>query len=445
MVYRSKIALAILLLTHVRVDAGPDASSLVLFLQSEVKTLNALLTNPGPDLEQKRSQLMDRTVDFGVLSSRTFKDYCEETLEDYENRKRQQLVELCQQQLVEVYRKRLVADLSIYFGHSTIPLLHIVDYQLSGDEGYAELTGEIADGKLDLRCYVQWMGNGWKIVDLAIGDKRISEKYRTLCQYILEKEYSLPVLAAYLEHRDYIVLEDFSTTLPGYLPGDWGWRQKDENKPKLYQVIAENGRHYLAAQDTGSTVILLKYSHWNPRQYPILTWCWRVNSLPPGGNERLNHVNDSAAGIYVIFSTNWLGVPKQIKYVWSSTLPEGTVDRRQKIFRPWFFVVESGEKNLGKWTFEQVDIYRDHRRVFDSTPKKRTIGLGILTDANNTKSYAEAYYADMRVWSKDALDKGLIEDYCSGLGNGSADETSSEHYRSLLPLRQEYDAEGSTR
>ena len=170
----------------------------------------------------------------------------------------------------------------------------------------------------------------------------------------------------------------------------------------------------MTARDSTYSVIVGKFVHWNPRHYPILSWCWRANALPPGGNEFLDDMNDSAAGIYVIFS-RFLGIPKQLKYVWSTTLPEGTVGRRDKIFRPWFFVVESGEANLGKWTFEHVDLVQHHRAKLGGRPADRTIGLGLLTDANSTGAYAEANYADLRVWTREAFDGGRVTNHCGGL------------------------------
>ena len=143
-----------------------------------------------------------------------------------------------------------------------------------------------------------------------------------------------------------------------------------------------------------------------------MTWCWRADVLP-GGNEFLNRANDSAAGLYVIFSQNWLHVPKQLKYVWSSTLPEGTIGRRDK-FLGLGFVMENGDANRGKWTFEQVDL-EDHKLKLGGPPANRTIGLGLLTDANSTRSYAEAYYANLRVWKRDALIKRQIFDDCATL------------------------------
>ncbi len=421
-------------------------ASVVGSLQPEVEALNKLLSNPGKDPQQALQQLLAQTVNLERLTEITFSDYCEDSLESYEeglvDSAHQHLVGLCQQQLAEVYRKRLIADLTTNLRRAALDSLYIDGYHISGDEGYVEIAEQSSEEATRLRCYVHQVGKKWMIEDLAVDGKLVSETYREICSDILDKNYSLPVLTARLLRQDYIVLEDFSTTPPRQLPRDWGWHPKDEKKPKLYHVEIENGRSYLAAQDTGHTVILLKYSHWNPRKYPIMTWCWRANALPPGGNERLNHANDSAAGLYVIFSANWLGVFKQIKYVWSSTLPEGTVDRRKKIFRPWFFVVESGEKNLGKWTFEQADIYKAHKRVFGgSKPKKRTIGLGLLTDANNTNSYAEAFYADIRVWTREAQKKGLIVDHCT-FCEETTDGMAGDDYGSLFSQSRENTLEG---
>lgn len=227
------------------------------------------------------------------------------------------------------------------------------------------------------------------------------------------------------EGRDYLILEDFSGTPAGEFPRGWKWRDKDADKAKPYLVEGEAGRRYLAARDTGSSVILGKDIQWDLHTYPILTWCWRVNALPPGGDERFDGTNDSAAGLYMIYTTNWLAVPRQIKYVWSSTLEEGASGRRNKVARPFFVVMESGAANLGRWTFEQVDLVADHRRFYEKNPPERTLGLAILTDANSTHSYAEAFYAGLRVWTRQAQQQGLISDYCScyadqGVGHASA-------------------------
>ena len=284
-----------------------------------------------------------------------------------------------------------------------------------------QLAVENADGKrpllrfagADLQGRLAKTDSGWHLVDFALEDQWLSKRYKTLCRPIIKGDYSLPVLLAKLDEREYIVIEDFSTSPVGGLPTGWGWREKDEKKEKPYTVQKMGDKHVLAAADTGNSVILLKYSHWNPRQFPIMTWCWRADALPPNGDEHFDQTNDSAAGIYVIFSRKWIKLLKQIKYVWSTTVPVGKVGRRDRFMRPYFFVAESGDENLGNWVFEQVDLVADHKRVMEGDlPAKRTIGIGILSDANSTKSLAKAYYADLRVWSRKAQEQGLIKNYC---------------------------------
>ena len=65
--------------------------------------------------------------------------------------------------------------------------------------------------------------------------------------------------------------------------------------------------------------------------------------------------------------------------------------------------------------FEQVDLLADYDRVYGGKPKSRTRGLGILTDANSTHSYAEAHYADLRVWTREAHERGEVRNHCECL------------------------------
>lgn len=442
----------VLLWTTTRADTDASIEEMgTPFLQSEIEQLNAILAQPEADWQLPIAALLDGIVSFDILTQRTFDDYLESTLEKYEDNLNKsdylQLFARYQERLVQTYRQRIIADAITQLRSSGVHRLVLGKARVSGREGHVDLLAKAADETWHLSVHVRRQDDQWKIVDLSIDKDLVSKTYYEMCEDIIDKEHFLPVLEAQLKQQDYIVLEDFSITEPDSLPRDWwGFRTKKDERPTLhqiYQVKKGNEYHleseqprperiyhaaaeqkeepyYLAAHDTNRSVIIVKSATWNPRQYPIMTWCWRVDALPPGADERYGPTNDSAAGIYVMFSQNWLGVPKQIKYVWSSTLAEGTFGRRPRIFRPWFIVAESGDHNLGKWTFEQVDLYRDFRRVYKDKPEKQTVGLGILTDANSTDSYAEAYYADIRVWTREAQEKGLIENYCGSLPHAAS-------------------------
>ena len=349
-----------------------------------------------------------------------------------------QLVEHYRSRLARAYQHRLSADLAAQLAAEDLRGLRLDSLAVNGQRGRAQLRALFATRSLGVEADLIFVAGTWKIAELKIDGRPVSSHYRRRYQSLIDGGHSPPVMEAQLAEREYVVLEDFAATWDGSQPMEWGpWKKKDRLKPVLYRVegrpsaeLGSKPRRYMAARDSSHSVILGKFVHWNPRQYPIMTWCWRAAALPLGGNEFLDDANDSAAGLYVIFSKNWLGVPKQLKYVWSTSLPEGTVGRRDKIFRPWFFVVESGATNLDKWTFEVVDLEKHHREKLGGRPAKRTIGLGLLTDANSTRSYAEAYYADMRVWTRGAFDGGRVVNHCGGLpvpnANGAYAEENSQ-------------------
>ncbi|MFH1566459.1 MAG: DUF3047 domain-containing protein [Gemmatimonadota bacterium] len=397
-------------------DAGPLGDPA---LRSAVDDANRLLAHPSGDLEEGIDRLLGTTLDVEALVGRTFGNYIARTLEDYDRvMAPEQLARYTashQRQLVIAVRRRLVRDLADRVRGGAVATVALPAGAPAAGESTVDLLATGPGGPSRLRLHMRRVESGWRIADVEYDGQLLSHTYRERYSRIIDSLYSLSVLVSRLEERDYISLEDFAAARVGSFPEGWGWRPKDDGKPRPYEVREAGGRPYLSARDEGASVILLKYAHWDPVEYPIMTWCWRADELPPGGDERYNRTNDSAAGWYVIFSQNWLGVPRQIKYVWSTTLEVGTVDRRNQWARPYFFVVESGSERLGRWTFEQVDLVADYGRVFDGKPRERTLGIGLLTDANSTGSRAAASYADLRVWKREALRDGQIDDYCSCL------------------------------
>ena len=405
-------------------DGRADAGGLF----AAADQLNALLDSGAPCAEMAE-RLVSENLALDSLAAATFRGYLAKSLRAYEDLlplpRFKDLVEHHRSRLLRAYQDRLRADLVAQL--AGLDQVQIERFEVSKRQGRAVLRALFADRTVAVEADLISVAGTWKAAELRIDGQPISGHYRRRYKAILDGRYSPQVLEARLAEREFVVLEDFAATWNGSQPMDWGpWKKKDRHKPVLYRVEGRP-RRYMAARDSSHSVIVGKFVSWNPRQYPIMTWCWRAAALPLGGNEFLDDANDSAAGVYVIFSKNWLGVPKQLKYVWSTTLPEGTVGRRDKIFRPWFFVVESGATNLGKWTFEVVDLEKHHREKLGGRPAKRTIGLGLLTDANSTRSYAEAYYADLRVWTRQALDAGRVANYCGGLPapNGAYPEENS--------------------
>ncbi len=409
-------------------DSGADAAGPT----RAVARLNALLASPNRECAGWAYRLVSEHLALDEFSAATFGDYTEKSLKAYRSLlsvpRFTRLVEHYRGRLMRAFQHRLRADLAAQLAAPDLRGVRLDSLAVHGQRARAQLRALFDARALDMEADLIFANGTWKIAELTIDGRAVSSHYRRRYQSLINSGHSPPVMEAQLAEREFVVLEDFAATWDGSQPLEWGpWKKKDRHKPVLYRVEGRP-RRYMAARDSSHSVIVGKFAHWNPREYPIMTWCWRAAALPLGGNEFLDDANDSAAGVYVIFSKNWLGVPKQLKYVWSTTLPEGTVGRRDKIFRPWFFVVESGATNLGKWTFEVVDLEKHHREKLGGRPAARTIGLGLLTDANSTRSYAEAYYADLRVWTRQAFDGGRVVNYCGGLPvpNGAYAEENSQ-------------------
>ena len=124
--------------------------------------------------------------------------------------------------------------------------------------------------------------------------------------------------------------------------------------------------------------------------YGFLKWKWRVWQLPPLAREDKKNLNDSGAGVYVIFKAR-PPFNDIIKYVWSTTLPVGTSIASPYRNNSKVVVLESGIGRLGQWIGETVDVRNDYQRLFGSAAPLIQ-AIGILTDSDNTHSIARADY-----------------------------------------------------
>lgn len=184
--------------------------------------------------------------------------------------------------------------------------------------------------------------------------------------------------------------------------GRSGWRYAKTQKRNVYYKIAkENDNYYLTAQTEGEAVNFGREAKINLRLYQKLRWRWRVHNLPEGGDETDSEKNDVAASVRIIIGTNPLSA-RAIKYTWSTTLEPRTKtadgqitlgteidDSRLKVI-----VLQSGPEKLGKWMWEEVDVYEDYRRLFGGDPRPMDV-LSLLTDSDNTKTFVKADYDDL--------------------------------------------------
>ena len=187
---------------------------------------------------------------------------------------------------------------------------------------------------------------------------------------------------------------DYPNHLAG-LPPPWEARKGiwgSADPLELYYTIKkDDNNQYLSAETSGDAINVGRPAEVNLRIYNKLRWRWRAWSLPVGGNEEEKDKNDSGAAVRIIFKGGLRA--RMLKYVWSSTLPKGTETESAGNSKIKVIVLQSGTDRLGEWVWEEVNAYEDYKRLYGGEPRTVRI-LGVITDANNTKTLSKADYDD---------------------------------------------------
>jgi hypothetical protein len=128
-----------------------------------------------------------------------------------------------------------------------------------------------------------------------------------------------------------------------------------------------------------------------------LRWQWRAMTLPQGGNECEHGKGDSAAVVYLTWKRGlkWY----TLKYVWSAVGPKGAVcDRKRSLFSAQDTIILESGGPTQSWVGETIDLKSQFRNHFaDGRADAGVpdfIGVGIMTDGDQTRSESAADYAD---------------------------------------------------
>jgi hypothetical protein len=85
-----------------------------------------------------------------------------------------------------------------------------------------------------------------------------------------------------------------------------------------------------------------------------------------------------------------------LMYVWCNKRPPGTVIASPRTDRIRKLVVQSGPRQLNQWLDYERDIRADFERAFGEKPGV-LLGIGIMTDSDNTRSTTKAWYGPVRL------------------------------------------------
>jgi len=181
-----------------------------------------------------------------------------------------------------------------------------------------------------------------------------------------------------------------------------------------YSLVEEQGTVVVKAVSEQSASGLTRALSIDPAIYPVIQWRWKVNNVLDGGDVTRKDGDDYPARIYISFAfdperAGYLerlqyeaarlvfgpDVPyRAISYIWGSNSPVGTVVENPHTGRAMMFVVESGSEKLQQWVSESRNVYADYKTAFGEEPAMIS-GVAIMTDTDNTRESAVAWYGDI--------------------------------------------------
>ncbi|MFO0523724.1 MAG: DUF3047 domain-containing protein, partial [bacterium] len=85
-----------------------------------------------------------------------------------------------------------------------------------------------------------------------------------------------------------------------------------------------------------------------------------------------------------------------LMYVWENRQPPGTVIPHAVLGQVKMVVAGAGPDRLGQWKPFARNYVEDYQRAFGQAPG-RLVGIGVLTDTDNTRSAVEAFYGDIEL------------------------------------------------
>ena len=193
-----------------------------------------------------------------------------------------------------------------------------------------------------------------------------------------------------------------------------------------YSLVKDKNVNVVKAESNKSASGLTKIIRFNAKEYPYLSWRWKVNKAIPGTDVTKKSGDDYAARIYVMFDYDVKDLPESeqsrvgwykffngklpplatINYIWANKSDLGNIVSSAYTSRVKMVTLKNKESALQKWHVEERNIYEDYKKAFGEEPKE-VISLAIMTDTDNTSSMAESYFGDIVV-SKVPLKKTQV-------------------------------------
>lgn len=178
-----------------------------------------------------------------------------------------------------------------------------------------------------------------------------------------------------------------------------------------FEYARNEGRDTLAVKAESSASMVRRKLSIPPDQLGNVRFSWKVPELIAQADMALRDADDSPVRIVLAFEGNRARFSMRdamlselslaltgeempyatLMYVWCNRRAPGTVISSPRTDRIRTLVVESGPRRLNRWLDYERNIRADYELAFGEAPGA-LVGIAIMTDSDNTRSTARAWY-----------------------------------------------------
>ncbi|MEP7357725.1 MAG: DUF3047 domain-containing protein [Anaerolineales bacterium] len=196
-------------------------------------------------------------------------------------------------------------------------------------------------------------------------------------------------------------------------------------KSTRYRAVRLDGRNAILGESNSAASMLRQRLRVEASDLGRLGFSWKVPNMIAGADLTQRDGDDSPVRVVLAFEGDrskfsaknamlselalaLTGEPlpyATLMYVWGShSAPESVLintrtDRIRKV------VIESGPARLDRWLDYERDIRADYEKAFGEAPGA-LVGIAIMTDSDNTRQQAKAWYGPLRLQSKPLVAAG---------------------------------------
>ncbi len=197
----------------------------------------------------------------------------------------------------------------------------------------------------------------------------------------------------------------------------WEGMQFPNKEPTRYTldrqapVDAQGLRSALRAQANSSASMLRTALNINPKDLGQVRFSWLVPALIEESDLGTRQGDDSPVRLVLAFEGDRANFSAKdaalneltrlvtgkempyatLMYVWCNKRPVGSIIHNARTDRIRKIVIESGGQGLRQWRNYERDIRADFEAAFGEAPGN-LVGIGIMTDSDNTHSQTQAWY-----------------------------------------------------